>query len=585
MQTLPVILAVLISAAAIIAVLLWRIQPQTAPNTELLDKRISEEVKRAETLQAKLEAKENALRTAEANSAAAKATMNAAKLESVDSKLSFDDAKLKLDASQVKLNQAQPLVERANAEKESAEAEAARITKRHDTLALAKSALQEELNKALGRAATAEKDAENMRMRMSEIVRGTESLQSELTQERQKLDTALAKQQSNEDAARHFENIGKTILAETLEQAKIGVGELAATFQKSSSVELEKHAGKIAQTLEPLHTKLEAYEKSIKSMEEVSHKTFGGLVNQINELQKAEQSLHNQAQALTSALTTRPKMRGNYGEITLRRLVESVGMLDKYHFEAQASRETEEGRRIPDLVIFLPGGQKVIIDAKAVLNACIQAYEADDESLRKVFLKQHSENVKSRVSELSEKNYFSHHAEAVESVVLFLPTDSLYFAALENDPDLIEFAASKRIIICSPGSLIMLLTVTSHLWRQASIEKEAQDIKKCGEEIYKSACLFIDKFADVGKKIKSLEKEYNEAVGTLEGSVIRSGKRMSEFESVSRKQEMKDVIEVPDELREFKPSTRQLAASTAKLPGLSLGEFETAKLNLSSGDE
>ncbi len=491
MQTLPIILAVFAAAATIIGILLWRLKPQTAPSTEALDRRLAEEVRRAEALQTKLEEKENALRTAEANSAAAKATMDAAKLEAIDSKLSLNDAKLKLDASQVKLNQVQPLVERANAEKEAAEAEVARITKRYDTLALANSALQEELNKALGRAATAEKDAENMRMRMGEIAHGTEALQLELTQERQKLDTALAKQQSNEDAARHFENIGKTILAETLEQAKIGVGELAATFQKSSSAELEKHADHVARTLEPLQTKLDAYDKSIKNMEDASHKTFGGLTSQIAELQKTEQSLHNQAKALTTALSSNPKMRGNYGELALKRLVEHVGMHERCHFETQVISDTEDGRKIPDMVISLPGDQKVIVDAKAVVNACVEAYQTEDEDQRRLLFKKHSENVKLRVSELSGKNYFANHVGAIESVVLFLPTDSLYFAALENDPDLTDFAASRKIIICSPGSLIMLLTVANHLWRQASIEKEAQDIKKCGEDIFNLSCVFM----------------------------------------------------------------------------------------------
>ena len=264
MQNLPVILAVIVSAAAIIAVLMWRIKPQTVPNTDALDKRILEELKRVEMLQAKLDAKETALRNAEANSAAAKASMDAAKLEAIDAKLGFENAKSKSNILQADLNQFQPLIERATAEKEASEAENSRLTKRYDDLVLEKNGLQSKLNDALQRAATAENEALNVREASNGISRTLETYTVALTEERQKLAAALAKQQSSEDAARQFENIGKNILTETLEQAKHKIGELAATIQKTSGDELNKHAEKVALTLEPLQTKLSAYDEAIK---------------------------------------------------------------------------------------------------------------------------------------------------------------------------------------------------------------------------------------------------------------------------------------------------------------------------------
>jgi DNA recombination protein RmuC len=585
MQNFPVILAIIVSAAAIVGVLFWRIKPQAALNTDALDKRILEETKRAEALQAKLEAKEDALRTAEANSAAAKATMDAAKIEAIDAKLGLENAKSKSNALQVELNQAKPLVAKATAEKEASEAENIKLVKRHDDLVLEKNNLQNRLDEALQRAATAGNEADNTHIRNGEILAAYEIKVQELDQVNEKLNHALAKQKADEAASDQFKVIGQTALKEMLEEAKRGVGELAASFQKTSGVELEKHAGQVARTLEPLQVKLEAYDKSIKSMEDASHKTFGGLTSQIAELQKTEQSLHNQAKALTTALSSNPKMRGNYGELALKRLVEHVGMHERCHFETQVISDTEDGRKIPDMVISLPGEQKVIVDAKAVVNACVEAYQTEDEDQRKLLFKKHSENVKLRVSELSGKNYFANHVGAIESVVLFLPTDSLYFAALENDPDLTDFAASRKIIICSPGSLIMLLTVANHLWRQASIEKEAQDIKKCGEDIFNAACMFVEKYEGIGKRIQDLQKEYNGAVGTLEARLIPAGKRMEKFESVLRKREIIEIMPVIDQnITALKDATKQLAARTAKLPDLVIGD-ETAELEFSAGEK
>ena len=609
MQAFPVILAVFVAAAAIIAVLLWRIKPQSTANSDAADKRTAEEVEKVRALQAKLDSKDKALTDALVAASAAKATTEAtnaraaaaetneerikadlsvlqrkysdveplvatateqkkaaeearaeivkrladstshqallqrdlnlmadraakaekdsaaarAEAEAVRQRAEASEARLnetiaKIDDLRVDLSRMKPLVAEATAQRDAAEMSKAETEQRFAALVVKHDALTEEHKTALSGAATAKNEAENVHVRNGEILRAYETIVQELDAAKRELVEAAAKQQTNEDSTRHFESISQAVLKEVMGEAKRGVSELAATIQKTSGEELSKHADKVARTLEPLQSKLEAYDKSIKSMEEVSHKTFGGLTNQISELQRAEQSLHNQAKALTAALSDSPKMRGNYGELTLKRLVEHAGMEERCHFEAQASRETEDGRKIPDMVFSLPGGQKVVVDAKAVLNACTEAYEAQEESQRTILLKKHCENIRSRVSELSAKNYFVNHSDAVESVLLFLPAENLYIAAMMTDPGLTDYAAARKVTICGPNSLILLLRVANQLWSRASIEKEAEDIKKCGEDIYNAACNFVEKFSGIGKKIEALETEYNGAMATFEVS-------------------------------------------------------------------
>ena len=542
MQNLSVIVTVIVAAAAIIVVLLWRLKAPPAVDVEPLNKRIQEEIEKTEAIRTKLEAIEGLLRTAEANCAAAKASETA-----------------------------------ENTRADAAELRTASLSTKHEMLL-------SEHKKALERAATASADIENARVQMKDMANIIEAMQVSLTEERAKLATALAKQQAGEDAAREFKLISQEILSKNLEEAKRGMEELAKSFQKSSDVELEKHADKVALTLEPLQAKLLAYDESIKRLAKDSQESHGSLTQQITELQKAERSLHDQAQALTYALSASPKVKGMYGELMLKQLVEFVGMQEKCHFVEQLGHDAGDGRRIPDLIISLPNGQKLIVDAKAVMDACVEAYQAKNEDQRNIKLKQHCANVRARVADLASKDYFLAHQDAVEMVVLFLPAENLYSAAVENDPTLTEDALKQKIIVCGPNSLMMLLKVANQLWRRASIEKEADDIKKCGDAIYKAACDFVEKFAAVGKKIQSLETEYNQAIGTFEGRLLPAGKRMNTFNSIARNKEIGELEPVKDNVREFKEATLHFAAATPRLIGTT-GELETAELIVASGEK
>jgi len=583
-QNLPVILAVFAAAAAIIFVLLWRIKLQPIANTEAADRRVAEEAERVRSLQTKLDAGETTLRDALVAASTAEANMAAADARAALAEANAGQAKIEITGLQQNYQAAEPLIATATEQRRAAEGARAEVAQRLATLEAAHKVLQTDYELSVATAATAQNEAANTHIRNGEILAAYEVKVQELAQVAKELTDSLAKQQADEAAASHFKVISQEILDKTLEEAKRGVGELAASFQKSSGAELEKHADKITRTLEPLQAQLTAYDAAVESLKKGTQENYGSLREQLSELQKTERSLHDQAKALTTALSASPKVKGSYGEMILKQLVEFVGMQEKCHFETQASRETEEGRKIPDLVVSLPGGQKVLVDAKAVMDACVEAHQTQDDAHRLILLRKHCDHVRSRVLDLSSKNYFANHKDAVEAVVLFLPAENLYATALENDAELTEFAMKRNIIICGPNSLMMLLKVANQLWRRASIEEEVQDIKKCGEDIFKAACGFIEKFVGIGKKIQLLENEYNDAVATLEGRLLPAGKRMSKFEAVTRNQELSDVAPVKDNVRELREATQRLIASTQKLPGLVVGD-ETSEFSFSSGDE
>ncbi len=525
------------------------------------------------------------MRDAAANAAAARATSDAAnsRAEAADSRA--DELKSAFNTLQQKYNHAEPAVVAAKTNTEAAEKAKSELMQRLTDTTTQLRALQTKHDLALERATKSETEADHLRTQIDGLSHTVETLEINLTAEKASLERALAKQQTEEASAHQFEIITQQILKKTLEEAKQGIGQLAETFQKSSDTELQRHAETVARTLEPLQDKLQSYNEAIESMKKGSQEAYGGLKQQIAQLQDAERSLHDQAKALTNALSASPKVKGNYGELILRQLVEFVGMLDKCHFETQASRETEEGRKIPDLVVSLPGGQKVLVDAKAVMDACVQAQMAQDDAQRSLLLKKHCDNVKSRVSDLASKNYFVDHQDSVEAVVLFLPAENLYATAMENDPGLTEFAMSRNVIVCGPNSLMLLLKVSNQLWRRAAIEKEATDIKDCGEKIYNAACLFIERYAKLGARIQQLGNDYNEAAGTLNGNLIPKGRSMGRFAAVASGKGIEDLPHIKEDIHPFSsPEAKKiLHATTEKLPGLVVGD-ETAEFAFSAGD-
>jgi DNA recombination protein RmuC len=264
---------------------------------------------------------------------------------------------------------------------------------------------------------------------------------------------------------------------------------------------------------------------------------YAVLKHQVNELLVSQKQLKSETSNLVNALKT-PSVRGRWGEMQLRRVVEMAGMLNYCDFEEQVSSSESEGRLRPDLIINLPGGKKIIVDAKAPLAAYLEALEAKDEDVRLEKLKDHARQVRNHIRALSKRSYHEQFQPAPEFVVLFLPGETFFSAALEQDPSLIEVGVEDRVILATPTTLIALLRAVAYGWRHEQLAENAKEISELGRELHKRLSDMADHFSRLGRQLGGAVQSYNSAMGSLEHRVLTSARRFKELGSVSEAAEI-----------------------------------------------
>lgn len=233
--------------------------------------------------------------------------------------------------------------------------------------------------------------------------------------------------------------------------------------------------------------------------------------------------------ALSRALRT-PAVRGRWGEMQLRRVVEIAGMLQRCDFDEQPGLLSESGRLRPDVIVRLPGGKQIVVDAKAPLEAFLDAQESPDEESRTIKLQAHARQVRDHMDRLGSKAYWEQLGDSPEMVVMFLPGETLFSAALQHDLTLIEYGLQQKVLVASPITLIALLTTVAHTWRQEALTENYKEVARLGKEFYERLATFSDRFDDVRKKLDGAVQAYNEAAGSLESRVLVSARRLRELQ-------------------------------------------------------
>ena len=360
--------------------------------------------------------------------------------------------------------------------------------------------------------------------------RAAESRAAEWEEDRQRLSGAFAELSSH--ALRQNTEQFLALAESRLERAQtVAAGDLA---QRQEA---------IARVLQPLGETLARYEAGLRQLELDRKEAYAGLTQQVRQIGAADDQLHRETRNLVTALRS-PQTRGRWGEMQLRRVVEISGMVPHCDFDEQVSTAAGEGHFRPDVVVHLPGGAQVVVDAKVPLEAFLTAAESEDDDARKTHLGRHARQLRAHVDQLAKKQYWSQFDPSPEFVVAFVPGDPLLAAGFEHDPGLIEHAMANRVLLATPTTLIALLRTVAYSWQQEALADNARLVQQLGSELYERLHVLGRHLGKLHRSLTGTVEAFNEAVGSLETRVLVTARRFPDLGVGGKGKELAELVPV-----------------------------------------
>ena len=419
-------------------------------------------------------------------------------------------------------------------------------------LALAALALGLALGWQVGRARTGAlaeeraRAAEQLRTELGEVARTRDEAMRELSglQADARNFEARMKEliEAKEALTAQFHEVGAKLLSEAqkhfLERAD-------ARFNQAS----EKSETQLKALLQPVEATLKRYEEGLSKVEKERVGSYEALREAVTLLHSGHQQVRDETARLVNALRSSPKARGQWGEQSLRNVLEQAGLSQFADFRTEVSVDTADGRLRPDVIVRLPGGRQLIIDAKCSLNAFLDASEAVDDETRKVHLQKHAAAIRNHTQQLGSKTYWEQFGDAADYVILYIPGEHFLTAALEQDGSLWEWAYERRVLLATPTNLVAIARTVASVWRQERLAEEAAEIARLGKELHSRLATMGGHVARVGRNLELATSAYNAFVGSLESQVMTQAKRFEELEVSSGSKEIETLPVIESSVR------------------------------------
>ncbi len=432
-----------------------------------------------------------------------------------------------------------------------------------------KTALEHDL--AAARNITAEQTAE-----IRGLTEARSALQATLESERRSTDEKLRLLQ---DTSEQLKSQFKALAGAALESNNANFLQLARSvlqnYQTQASGDLAQKEQAVKNLVEPIAQSLAGMNQQIQALEKTRAEAYGTLTSQVASLLDAQKSLQAETGNLVKALRE-PQARGRWGELQLHRVLELSGMLEYCDFKEQLSFNDEERRFRPDVIVDLPGGKQVVVDAKVPLTAYLLALEAGDEATRTARLGDHARQVRNHIDGLAGKTYWAHLPCTPEFVVLFLPGEVFFRAAMDADPELIEYGVSQKVIVTSPTTLIALLKAVAYGWNQKNLAESARQISEAGKTLYERLCKMTEYFEALGKKLGGAVESYNDMVASIERRVLPIARKFPELDRSLAADSIPEPAQLDKTVRELQAQDWQETIEHPELP-LEAEKADTAK--------